>query len=322
MRIKTIWKILILLAAVLLAFCSVVVCYFDLSGTVEFQDGRTELAETDQDALVITLPKKGELAKMEDLLFGDRKGENPEEGEEIPADVPGKDGEQGPEEPNGETGGSGGGAESGLPTWSASGNYSQEVDILILVNKEYTVAENYVPLDLVQLDYRASNRSAKWQVMTRVAADAFNKLCADALAEGHEIVATTAYRSYNFQSYLYNSYVEKDGKALADTYSAQPGKSEHQTGLATDVSSPSVGYSLTKEYGGTPEGTWLAENCYKYGFILRYQKGKEEITGYMYEPWHIRYVGQEAAKEIWEKGLTLEEYLGKAPDSAAKKASE
>ena len=321
MKVKAIWKILILLAVILLAVCSVVVCYFDLNGTVEFRDDKTALAETDKDALIITLPKKGELSKMEDILFGCREGEKTEEEKDVPVNVPGEGEAQEPETPDGETGDSGGSG-NGLPTWNASGEYSQEVDILVLVNKEYPVDENYVPVDLVQLDYRASNRSSKWQVMTRVAADAFNKLCADALAEGHEIVATTAYRSYNFQSYLYNSYVEKDGQALADTYSAQPGKSEHQTGLATDVSSPSVGYSLTKEYGGTPEGTWLAENCYKYGFILRYQKGKEEITGYMYEPWHIRYVGQEAAKEIWEKGLTLEEYLGKAPDSAAKKASE
>ena len=156
-------------------------------------------------------------------------------------------------------------------------------------------------------------RSIKWQVMTREAADAFNKMAGDALAEGYEIVATTAYRSYNFQNYLYNSYVEREGQAAADTFSARPGKSEHQTGLAADVTSASVNYRLISDFGDTEEGKWLAENCYKYGFIMRYQKGKEDITGYIYEPWHVRYVGQKAAKEIWERDLTLEEYLGKMP---------
>lgn len=183
----------------------------------------------------------------------------------------------------------------------------------MLVNKEYPVDENYVPADLVKLNYCAADRSAEWQVMTREAADAFNKMAGDALAEGYEIVATTAYRSYNFQNYLYNSYVEREGQAAADTFSARPGKSEHQTGLAADVTSASVNYRLISDFGDTEEGKWLAENCYKYGFIMRYQKGKEDITGYIYEPWHVRYVGQKAAKEIWERDLTLEEYLGKMP---------
>ena len=99
-------------------------------------------------------------------------------------------------------------SEPPLPSWQPSGEYT-EIDRLILVNKEYPVDQNYIPADLVQLEYRASNRSAEWQVMTREAADAFNQLCSDALLEGYEIVVTTAYRSYQFQSYLYNSYVEK-----------------------------------------------------------------------------------------------------------------
>ncbi|MBQ2748031.1 MAG: M15 family metallopeptidase, partial [Firmicutes bacterium] len=115
-----------------------------------------------------------------------------------------------------------------LPTWEPSGEYLADIDIMILVNKENPVDETFVPQDLVELESVATNRSAEWQVMTREAADAFNKLAADAKALGYEILATTAYRSYNFQSYLYNSYVQRDGQAAADTYSARPGKSEHQ----------------------------------------------------------------------------------------------
>lgn len=198
-----------------------------------------------------------------------------------------------------------------LPTWEPSGEYLADIDIMILVNKENPVDETFVPQDLVKLESVATNRSAEWQVMTREAADAFNKLAADAKALGYEILATTAYRSYNFQSYLYNSYVQRDGQAAADTYSARPGKSEHQTGLATDVTSPSVNYDLTSAFGETAEGIWLAENCYKYGFILRFPAGKEEITGYIYEPWHIRYVGQQEAKKIYASGLAFEEYLAR-----------
>lgn len=209
-----------------------------------------------------------------------------------------------------EIGGNAGGStqEEPLPTWEPSGAYI-EIDKLMLVNKQRPLGKDFVPGDLVRPQYTAANRTADGQYLTREAADAFNKLAADALAAGHEIVVTTAYRSYNFQSYLYNSYVEKDGQALADTYSAQPGKSEHQTGLAADVSSPSVNYELTTAYGDTAEGKWLAENGWKYGFIIRYPLGKENITGYTYEPWHLRYVGQDAAKAIKQANLTLEEYL-------------
>ena len=174
---------------------------------------------------------------------------------------------------------------------------------------------DYVPVDLVRPEYCATNRSADGQYMTREACDAFNKLAYDASQLGYEIVVTTAYRSYNFQSYLYNSYVQRDGQEAADRYSARPGTSEHQSGLAADVSSPSVNYELVQAYGDTSEGIWLAENCYKYGFIIRFPDGDEGITGYMYEPWHIRYVGQDIAREIYALDLTLEEYVEKISNS-------
>ena len=108
------------------------------------------------------------------------------------------------------------------------------------------------------------------------------------------------------QKIIYNDYVARDGQLMADTYSARPGYSEHQSGLAIDVN------SLDQDWENTPEGKWLSANCYKYGFIIRYPKGKEDITGYMYEPWHIRYVGKDLAEKLYNNGnwLTLEEYLG------------
>ena len=114
----------------------------------------------------------------------------------------------------------------------------------------------------------------------------------------------SGYRSYAYQASLYNSYVAQDGQALADTYSARPGHSEHQSGLAFDIG------ALDNGYGNTPDGRWLHAHCADYGFIIRYPAGKESMTGYQYEPWHVRYVGKEIASQIMAQGITLEEYLG------------
>lgn len=131
----------------------------------------------------------------------------------------------------------------------------------------------------------------------------YNLQAAASLA-GHAMPLLSGYRSYDYQAQLYDSYVARDGQQAADRYSARPGKSEHQTGLAFDVG------QLDNNFGNTDAGKWLAQNCAEYGFILRFLEGKESITGYMYEPWHIRYVGVKAAKEIMAQGITLEEYLG------------
>jgi D-alanyl-D-alanine carboxypeptidase len=180
---------------------------------------------------------------------------------------------------------------------------------LILVNKEKHLDRNYKPDDLTGIKYYASDRSSEGRYMRQKAAEAFHSLVEEAKEHGYTLVMTTAYRSYEFQSTLYNNYVARDGQAAADRYSAQPGKSEHQTGLAVDVSSPSVNYELTPRFGDTEEGKWLAENARLFGFIMRYPEGKEDITGYLYEPWHIRYVGFSAAGYIYENNITLEEYL-------------
>lgn len=181
--------------------------------------------------------------------------------------------------------------------------------LLILVNKEHPIDQGYKPDDLTDIKYFAPDRSETTRYMRAEAAAAFHQLVDKAVGEGIELKMTTAYRSYNFQKVLYDSYVEREGEAAANTYSAKPGRSEHQTGLAADVSSPSVGYQLSNDYGETKEGKWLAEHAHQFGFIIRFPKGKEDITGYQYEPWHIRYVGLAAAQEIYENGLTLEEFL-------------
>ena len=134
--------------------------------------------------------------------------------------------------------------------------------------------------------------------------DAFEEMQAAAALDNINLFIASGYRSYDYQVELYDKYVRIDGKEQADTYSARPGHSEHQTGLTADIN------SADESFDDTPEALWLDKNCYKYGFIVRYPKGKEKYTGYEYEPWHLRYIGKEKAKIIYESGLSLEEYYG------------
>lgn len=163
------------------------------------------------------------------------------------------------------------------------------VNGILIANKTYSLPSSYNPGTLLN------------SFMTN-----YNKMKNDALNEGINLKIRSGFRSYNTQSSLYNNYVKRDGKTAADTYSARAGHSEHQTGLAADIN------SLEQSFINTKEGKWLNDNCYKYGFIIRYPKGKESITGYMYEPWHIRYVGVDIATILYNNGnwLSLEEYLG------------
>lgn len=133
---------------------------------------------------------------------------------------------------------------------------------------------------------------------------ALQKLQSSAGAAGYAMPFLSGFRSYEYQVGLYNYYVGRDGQAAADRYSARPGYSEHQSGLCFDIG------SIDNNYGNTAAGKWLAQHAHEYGFIIRYPQGKEAITGYMYEPWHVRYVGVEAATVIFQQQLTLEEYLG------------
>ncbi len=133
---------------------------------------------------------------------------------------------------------------------------------------------------------------------------ALQQMFADAAAAGLNMFVRSGFRSYSTQRTLYNNYVKRDGADAADRYSARAGHSEHQTGLAFDIN------KANSSFEGTPEAIWLAENCYKYGFIIRYPQGKEAVTGYIYEPWHVRYLGVETATAVYNSGLCLEEYLG------------
>lgn len=135
---------------------------------------------------------------------------------------------------------------------------------------------------------------------------AFNQMAAAAEADGISIYIVSGFRSYNVQKDLYNYYVILDGKETADTYSARAGHSEHQSGLAFDLN------STEDDFAGTPEAIWIDNNCYKFGFIVRYPQGKTDETGYIYEPWHLRYVGTEFAEKLYNGGdwITVEDYFG------------
>lgn len=172
------------------------------------------------------------------------------------------------------------------------------IDNNIIVNKSYNLPSNYVPNNLVTIN--------GYIKVVNYVKEAFNELKSDGSILGLNLYASSGYRSYNDQNYIYNNYVKMDGQASADTYSARAGYSEHQTGLAIDLN------TIDSSFENTDESNWLKENCYKYGFIIRYPKGKEDITGYMYEPWHIRYIGKELAQKLYNNGnwITLEEYYG------------
>lgn len=182
----------------------------------------------------------------------------------------------------------------------------------ILVNKEHALPADYAPTDLrdVKIPFSFSEDSPR-RMMRDEAASALEGLVAAAEQEGVILAGVSGYRSYETQEAVFASHVQRLGsEEAANQVSAYPGESEHQTGLAMDISSPSVGYQLTQALGETREGRWLADNAARFGFIIRYPKGKENVTEYQYEPWHLRYVGVEHASQIAERGLTLEEYLG------------
>jgi D-alanyl-D-alanine carboxypeptidase len=152
-----------------------------------------------------------------------------------------------------------------------------------------------------------SGKSEK-KKMRREAAGAIANLFASAKQQGVKLLGVSAYRSHITQTALFNAYVKKDGYLKARTYSALPGTSEHETGLAIDVTGGNGKCSAQDCFGGTIEAKWLQNHVAEFGFIIRYPKGKEAITGYKYEPWHLRYVGKTVANEIMDSGSTLEEY--------------
>jgi D-alanyl-D-alanine carboxypeptidase len=184
-------------------------------------------------------------------------------------------------------------------------------NIMALVNKQYALPEDYVPGDLVRpnVAFSFGNQDIEKSYLRQEAAIALENMFHEAKKSGIELIAVSGYRSYKRQVELFDAEVSRVGREQAVMAVAVPGYSEHQTGLAMDISANSVGCSLTTSFETTAEGKWLAENAHRFGYILRYPKGKGAITGYQYEPWHFRYVGKKAAEQIYEKGLTLEEYF-------------
>lgn len=183
-------------------------------------------------------------------------------------------------------------------------------NLLVIVNKEYAVSPDYYPTDMVDIDGSLStNQNLK---VKKEAYDAYLKMLHDAQAEGLNFCICSAYRSYSLQESLYNNSLAANGQEYTEKMFAYPGKSEHHTGYAIDVTSASMNWGLAQNFTDYPDGAWITEHCSEYGFIIRYPKGKEDVTGYVYEPWHIRYVGVDVAKYITQQGITFEEYLGVA----------
>lgn len=180
-----------------------------------------------------------------------------------------------------------------------------------VVNKGRVLPNSYVPADLVAPDITLSESAASQNMQLRKdSAASLEKLVSAASNEGLKVKLVSGYRSYATQQSVYSGYVASQGKAYADATSAQPGYSEHQTGLAADLGAASGKCQLQKCFGDMAEGQWLAANAHKYGFIVRYPKDKQSLTGYDYEPWHVRYVGVDLATELNKTGQTLEQFFG------------
>lgn len=184
---------------------------------------------------------------------------------------------------------------SGAKGYEGNETLPQEPTVIkdiLMASKQYPLPSDYAP-----------GESAE-------AREAFNEMAAAAKLDGFSLVAFSTYRSFERQQELYERYVSNDGQEEADRYSARPGHSEHQTGLAFDIGEENFEEHFARvSFGETEAGKWLAENAHNYGFILRYPEGKEKLTGYMYEPWHFRYLGKETSQEILESGLTVEEFI-------------
>ncbi|GMK40033.1 hypothetical protein PCCS19_30880 [Paenibacillus sp. CCS19] len=267
------------------------------SGSVAAPDNSTESGSADK-------PTAGEQQEAdkpsqpnESTASGDSKGE-------------------GKTDSNPAGGGTSGSTGSGQASGSKGNNGSSDVvtvsdpnAVSVLVNKTHRLPAGYEPDDLVYPDvaFIFSGLSDK-RKMRREAADALKELFDAAKKDGIELAGVSGYRSESRQRTLFDNYVERDGLEAASRYSAKPGFSEHQTGLAMDVSGKDGKCAAEDCFAGTDEANWLADHAYEYGFIIRYPQDKEDITGYKYEAWHLRYVGDDLAEVIHSGALTLEEY--------------
>lgn len=185
--------------------------------------------------------------------------------------------------------------------------------IWVVVNKRFALPADYAPADLTVPKVPLRVPGNESMQLRREAAGALERMFKAAANQDLDLMLSSGYRPYSYQVGLYNSYVKSQGQAAADTFSARPGHSEHQTGLAADIEGTDRKCELLACFAATPQGQWLAANSYKYGFIIRYPKGLEAITGYEAEPWHIRYVGVGLSKEMHAQNVkTLEQFFGVA----------
>jgi len=177
---------------------------------------------------------------------------------------------------------------------------------LLLINKNYHLSSSYKPENIRVV----TSPSTKDVYLPDRIASQVERMIKAASRDGVSIVLVSGYRSYDYQERIFSNRVASHGFEEAQTIIAIPGQSEHQTGLALDVSTQSIGYVLDSHFDQTPEYDWLMAHCYEYGFILRYLEGRQDDTGYVYEPWHYRYIGDvEVARYIMENNMTLEDYL-------------
>lgn len=181
-------------------------------------------------------------------------------------------------------------------------NGATYIDGVLIANKTYALPQDFIPTNPDQ----PVNADRSSTCLDKTLMSAWKIMLKDATAKGLNIYISSGYRSYNYQVNVYNRYVQSDGAAKADTYSSRPGNSEHQTGLCFDLN------TIEDSFQYTNEGKWVNDNCYKYGFCIRFPKGKDSATGYQYESWHLRYVGVDLATKLYNNGdwLSLEEYFG------------
>ena len=185
----------------------------------------------------------------------------------------------------------------------------EALSYLALVNRCYRVAREFSPHDLRVVNVESVNAPGGFHFLRETAASAIEELFQAATAEGLFLQMSSGYRSYDLQTFIYNQAVNHRGIEVARRMIAVPGHSEHQLGLGVDLTTWEIGSGLFWDFAGTAEGVWISENAHHFGFIISYPQGREEDTGFIFEPWHIRYVGVEAATEIFNDGLILEEFL-------------
>ena len=191
------------------------------------------------------------------------------------------------------------------PFYENIATIKQPYELLVLVNKYNQLPAGFAQYNLVSMDKKYTLNDGKQYLLAGVAYEKYLQMWDAAKKEGLTMMVVSAYRTEDYQRNLYNNKVRTSGKIYADNYSARAGHSEHQTGLAIDIGSTRTSFEYTAEFN------WLQKHAHEFGYIMRYPKGKEWITGYAYEPWHYRYVGTEAAKRIYDEGITYEEYYAK-----------